>query len=436
MDNIGNYRSPVIMEPQLNSGSSNIMRTPLGNVRTSPPPLPPSVQYNDQQQNQYGSFMNGLGGQMGGGAYGGMYGPPYSGFGGGGYGVGNYGMGNCGFGGYGGGFNRFGSSWLNPHDPESRFIQLAEENSRPAFESIESLVSAVANIASMLDSTFFAITSSFRAILGVAANFGRLRGVFGQFWQTFAILRGLTWVYKKLLYWLRLSNIDPSSVMFKEAFAAAESATFSINSMDGTTTQPKGQSPWPVIVFLSFIFTAPYLVMKLLGNLTSTALAETKDPRRWTNPIKSTVLYDFQARNPTELNIKNGETIFIAPKEIQNTQKLLNTGWALATLDGINSGLIPITYVQRLDRINQPTTITLPSVQTTTENKLQQNESQNLFTENENVNESIAMRSARNIENNIEKNLKCDETSSDNINGQGNVNNVNENIANFMKRNE
>lgn len=31
---------------------------------------------------------------------------------------------------------------------------------------------AIGNIASMLDSTFFAITSSFRAILGVAANFG------------------------------------------------------------------------------------------------------------------------------------------------------------------------------------------------------------------------------------------------------------------------
>lgn len=77
------------------------------------------------------------------------------------------------------------------------FIQLAEQSTRPAFQSIESLVSAVANIASMLESTLFAITSSFRAILGVAANVGHLKSVFAQFWSTFAIFRGLNWIYRK-----------------------------------------------------------------------------------------------------------------------------------------------------------------------------------------------------------------------------------------------
>lgn len=47
-----------------------------------------------------------------------------------------------------------------------RFIQMAEENSRPAFQSIESVVGAVGSIAMMLENTFFAMTSSFRAILG------------------------------------------------------------------------------------------------------------------------------------------------------------------------------------------------------------------------------------------------------------------------------
>lgn len=56
--------------------------------------------------------------------------------------------------------------------------------------------------------------------------------------------------------------------------------------------------------------------------------------------------YDFQATNQQELTIRSGQAIYIAPREIQNTQKLLNTGWVLATLDNQTSGIIPLNYVQ------------------------------------------------------------------------------------------
>lgn len=56
--------------------------------------------------------------------------------------------------------------------------------------------------------------------------------------------------------------------------------------------------------------------------------------------------YDFQATNQQELSIRSGQAIYIAPREIQNTQKLLNTGWVLATLDNQTSGIIPLNYVQ------------------------------------------------------------------------------------------
>lgn len=202
-----NYRiNPVLQEPRIFSGPYGI-QTPQGTVPALPtlPPRPGQSSYNNNAYGNsmygsglgsygsalgsYGSGGYGGGGFGGGGLYGGM-GSYGSGFGGG------YGMGGYGGGGYGGAYNRFGGG-PNPMDPESRFIQIAEDSSRPAFQSIESLVSAIGNIAAMLDSTFFAITSSFRAILGVAANFGRLRGVFAQFWSTFAIFRGLNWIYKK-----------------------------------------------------------------------------------------------------------------------------------------------------------------------------------------------------------------------------------------------
>lgn len=216
-NNSGNFRNPTINEPRIFGGPYS-MQTPIGTIRTSQPPpaLPPRPF--QQQQQSYGSYG---GGSMYGNSF---YGSPYNSYGygsglnsfGGGFGSSYGGYGGYGnYGSYGGGYNRFGNANENPMDPENRFIQIAEESSRPAFQSIESLVGAIGNIASMLDSTFFAITSSFRAILGVAANFGRhllikiskfctmlsfpgrLRGVFGQFWQSFAIFRGLSWLFNK-----------------------------------------------------------------------------------------------------------------------------------------------------------------------------------------------------------------------------------------------
>lgn len=187
MGDNNNLRSAVINETPM-------LTTPYGNVRalSAPPPIPQSP----LQQSSYGYG----GGYSNIGGYGmGLGGYNTGGYNTGGFGYGSMGYGMGGFGGYGGGsyggYNRFGG--MNSNDPEQRFIQMAENSSRPAFQSIESLVSAIGNIASMLDSTFFALTSSFRAILGVAANFGRLRSVFAQFWTSFAIFRGLKWIYRK-----------------------------------------------------------------------------------------------------------------------------------------------------------------------------------------------------------------------------------------------
>lgn len=165
----------------------------LGIVHTSssqglqPPPLPqrPGM-FQQQNCSPYSSY---------GGNYGNSYGNSY------GMGMnsmyGGLGMGISGMGGMGyrsGMMNSYGS---NPMDPENRFIQMAEESSRPAFQSIESVVSTIGNIAAMLDSTYFALTSSFRAILGVAANFSQLRGFLARFFSSLTIFRSMIWLYKK-----------------------------------------------------------------------------------------------------------------------------------------------------------------------------------------------------------------------------------------------
>lgn len=210
MDSGANFRNAVINEPRI-FGPQQSIHTAAGRVALSHvsngmqqtqrapqsannvPPIPPKP-YGQQQMgpgmgSMYPSPMGMYGtGMYGNGMYGNsMYGNSYGGM------MNPYNR----YGNYPSMYTGFNNRMCDPMDPESRFIQIAEESSRPAFQSIESLVMAIGNIASMLDSTFFALTSSFRAILGVAANFGQLRGVFAQFWSTFAVIRGLSWLYKK-----------------------------------------------------------------------------------------------------------------------------------------------------------------------------------------------------------------------------------------------
>lgn len=210
MDSAANFRNAVISEPRVYGPQQPGIQTALGRVPitsaassitqqpnvSSPPPIPPRP-YSSNTSQYSSSMYNSPMGMYGNSMYtNSMYGSAYSP-----YGMSPYGMNRYG-GMYGGagsmyGNGMYGNQMRDPLDPETRFIQLAEESSRPAFQSIESLVMAIGNIASMLDSTFFALTSSFRAILGVAANVGQLRGVFAQFWSTFALIRGVTWLYKK-----------------------------------------------------------------------------------------------------------------------------------------------------------------------------------------------------------------------------------------------
>lgn len=98
-------------------------------------------------------------------------------------------------GGYGGigGYNSYSSFSGYPgpiaDDHERRFIQFAEEKSRSTFASVENVVRAFNSLAMMVDNTFFAMTSSFRAVLSVAENFGKLRTMFGHIWYSVNIFR-------------------------------------------------------------------------------------------------------------------------------------------------------------------------------------------------------------------------------------------------------
>ncbi|PSN38809.1 hypothetical protein C0J52_07904 [Blattella germanica] len=273
------------------------------------------------------------------------YTTPYSSYGSYGTDYGYSGLGYGGFGNYGGyGMNRFGNHLLG-NEPESRFVQMAEESSRPAFQSIESLVQAVGSISFMLDSTFHAVYGSFRAVLGVAENFGRLRSVFGQIFSTLSILRLLRWLYRKLQYLLGLQKGRED--IWEQA---------ATGSLPPEMETKDAKSSWPIVVFMGIMCAGPYLVWKLANSLSNTIFPNANDPSDWCKckePIYSAVaLYDFVAESNKELNFKAGQRLLIAPKELQPRN---GKGWMLATTNGKTVGLVPYNYLKIIAVINQKT---------------------------------------------------------------------------------
>lgn len=65
-------------------------------------------------------------------------------------------------------------------------------------------------------------------------------------------------------------------------------------------------------------------------------------------PYAGEAVYNYKATSSHELSIYAGQLVQLAPREVQQTHKLLNTGWALATIDNKTSGLVPINYIRRV----------------------------------------------------------------------------------------
>ncbi|ESO92453.1 hypothetical protein LOTGIDRAFT_120815 [Lottia gigantea] len=282
-------------------------------ISTQPPPLPvrPSTQLNSSMMNRYG--YSGMGN-----VYGGM-----------GYGPG-YGLYNNGYSSYGSyGMNRYGSG----AEPMGTFARQAEENSRPAFESIQSIVGAFTSVSMMLDSTFQAVYSSFNAVIGVADNFSRLKIQLMQFVSALAFIRTLKYMYRRLLELLGLRAPGTASEEWNKAFtAAAQSAS----------NDPNGKkSSWPILMFFGIILGGPWLIWKLISSFTPTSTEIPAWASGEEDHFVADVVYDFTGETREEIAIKSGQRINIAPKEKQPKVR----GWLLGCSEG-KIGLVPANYVK------------------------------------------------------------------------------------------
>lgn len=242
------------------------------------------------------------------------------------------------------GYNRFNTM---DEIPPSRFVQQAEESSRGAFQSIESIVHAFSSVSMMMDATFSAVYNSFRAVLDVANHFSRLRIHFTKVLSAFALVRTLRYLYRRLQ---RLMGLHQGSeVDDLWADSAASSSVVSASGARGAGVEEPGVNSvksWPIFLFFAVVLGGPYLIWRLLRSAEGAEENATNWASGEDDHVVARVEYDFTSASEEEISVQAGDMLNLAPKEQQPRVR----GWLLASVDGQTTGLVPANYVKVLGR--------------------------------------------------------------------------------------
>ena len=174
-----------------------------------------------------------------------MYGSGYGGYGG----YGNYGF----------GMNRFGSP-LNQSGASS-FVGQAEENSRAAFQSIESIVQAFGSVAMMLESTHFAMRNTFMAVLSMADHLSRLRAHLVSVLGAFTLFKAIRYIFRKIR---ALLGFAQNQGLEEELWDKAAAVVPSSSRGGGDSKKPIS---WPILLFFGVVLGTPLIIWKLLQSL-------------------------------------------------------------------------------------------------------------------------------------------------------------------------
>ncbi|XP_059684453.1 peroxisome biogenesis factor 13 [Gavia stellata] len=250
--------------------------------------------------------------------------------------------------GYGGlGYNRFRTDDI----PPSRFVQQAEESSRGAFQSIESIVHAFASVSMMMDATFSAVYNSFRAVLDVANHFSRLKVHFTKVFSAFALVRTIRYLYQRLQ---RLLGLRKSSEN-EDLWAESEGTVARVGLDDKAANSAKS---WPIFLFFAVIMGGPYLIWKLLSTYSDEETVSSNWASGEDDHVVGRAEYDFSALSEEEISFRAGDMLKLAPKEQQPKIR----GWLLASYDGQTTGLVPANYIKILGKRRGRKTVDLERI--------------------------------------------------------------------------
>lgn len=214
-----------------------------------------------------------------------------------------------------------------------QMISNANQQIDATFQSIQSIVQAFSSISMMLESTYMAVHSSFRAVMDVADHFVRLKDSLSGVMSIMTIFNTIKWFFRRILYMFNMVSEDQIwSDSLNRATADIQKGQQSI------LEHGRSQSSWPMLMFLGVAIGAPYMIYQLQ----KPAPTSTK----WLNQEDShyigEALYEFNTTQDSEIPLKAGQRVIIAPKEQQPGV----TDWLLATTDGKRAGLIPMNYVK------------------------------------------------------------------------------------------
>lgn len=223
--------------------------------------------------------------------------------------------------------------------PASSFSQLAMDESRSAFSSIESVIQTFRSISLMLESTFTSVYSSFRAVTDVFDHFARVRTEIAHIYPLVLIWRFLKYIYHRLLRILRLhrSMSGHSDESWSQIYQHLQETT----NRNRNVSNSSSSSLLVALFFLVSVGT-PMLMFRILNAI----IRKKQDADHWLekekNPPSVVALYDYTAQNPDELSFTSGATIYLAPITYQPS----HGQWFIGSVDRIRTGLIPANYVQ------------------------------------------------------------------------------------------
>lgn len=253
----------------------------------------------------------------------------------------------------------FGASshygFTGTNNSSNSFLRAAEDSSRSAFQSIESVVYAFSAVSAMFESTYLAVYNSFRAVVGVADQFYRLKTHLMNIVSGLAVLKLLKKILRRVLRFLQLraaerNELDQSAWQMADRFSEAE-------NLVKENVMTKRQTNWPLIMFFGVVFGGPWLIWKILSSIESLK----KDDSFWMegkiDHFIAVSEHDFDSVNMDELSFRRGQRIIIAPKEYQPRIR----GWLLGTIDGKTSGIMPANYLKIMGKKageNSPNTTT------------------------------------------------------------------------------
>ncbi|XP_077545450.1 peroxisomal biogenesis factor 13 isoform X3 [Haemaphysalis longicornis] len=324
-------------------GGGAVPSGPMGQPSLGTPSVPPPLPPRPTQQPLLASSTYGSGYSSGYGSgygytspYGSGLSPLYSRYG---YGASGYGYGS-GYGGMYGTGGLYGTGGMygagGMYGGAGPLTQLAEESTRGAFHSVEAVVQAFASVSLLLESTYGALQSSFRAVVGVADQFGRLRLHLAQTLSALALLRSLRWLLARA--WYLLTGRRGGVAAAEAAWGQAASGGAGLPP----TPPGDGSSSWPIVAFFGFVVGAPWLLWRIF------AAAAANKETRWASGADehyvAVAQFDFQADGPNELSLVTGQELRLAPRELQPRVR----GWLLASVDGTRVGLVPANYVKVL----------------------------------------------------------------------------------------